>query len=171
MDASIRYTTSNIDEIFHRAKLEGVLAKFGNENVIVNHTVKPTFEMLKTDPQLYEGRVMFATGFVVVRATPYITKYILRPWISCALTLGCMVPTKRAVESKLCLKGHEKPFSCHRFDQSVLSILFHMLYGDNALRHLICWRQCKYYTVCRSCKQIGVLEKRQPSAKRSSYRP
>ena len=165
MDASIRYKTSNIDEIFHHAKLEGVLAAFAGENVIVNHTVKPTFAMLKTDPWLYEGRTMFAADFLVFRATPYITQYVLRPWISCALTLGCMVPTERAKEYRHCFKDNKKPFGCHRFDQSVLSILLHMFYGDNALKHLVCGRPCKYFMACRSCRQIGVLKKRKPYAK------
>ena len=101
--------------------------------------------MLKTDPWSYEGCTMLCACFVVVRATPYISQYILRPWISCALTIGCVVPTGRAEDYKYCLKLPMKPFGCHRFDQSVLSILIHVIYGDNALRHVVCERKCKYF--------------------------
>ena len=158
MDASIRYTTQNIDGIIHRAKLQGVIAKLTLHNTIVNHTLKPTFEMLKTDPWFYKGRTMFCSCFVVLRATPYIVKYILRPWVSCALTFGCMVPTERAIESRHCLKLPAKYFGCHRFDQSVFSILIHKLYGknENALRHGL---KYGYFIVCRSCRLIGVLKK------------
>ena len=89
MDASIRFTNSNIDGIVNKAKIEGVLAR-RRANVLLNHTIRNTFEMIGTNPWLYNGKAMFGAAFVVIPATPYVVQYIMRPWISCALKLGCM---------------------------------------------------------------------------------
>ena len=115
--------------------------------------------MLNTDPWLYDRKAMFGTAFVVIRATPYVVQYVLRPWISCALKLGCMVPTERAEKLRECDLSDAMYFRCHRFEQSTLSILIHMLYGEDEKKHAIADRERDYFVACGRCKGIGEMPK------------
>ena len=134
----------------------GVLAR-RRDNVLLNHTTRNTFEMLGTNPWLYNGKAMFGAAFVVIPATPYVVQYIMQPWIACALKLGCMYPAEKAVELKNCTVFGSMHFGCHRFDQSVLSILIHMVYGEKALKHAVCDKEKHCFVTCRGCKRIGMM--------------
>ena len=113
--------------------------------------------MLGTNPWLYKDKAMFGAGFIVILATPYVVQYIMRPWISCALKLGCMYPAERAKELLGCPKSSQISFVCHRFEQSVLSILIHIVYGEKAPKHAVCDKEADCFVICRGCKKIGMM--------------
>ena len=115
--------------------------------------------MLETNPWLYKDKAMFGAAIIVIPATPYVVHFIMRPWISCALKLGCMVPAERAEELRHCRDFGPIYFRCHRFDQSVLSILIHVVYREEALKHTVCDIERDCFVACRECKTIGVIQR------------
>lgn len=68
-----------------------------------------------------------ATGVILLHSTEFVRKSIMLPWVTCALTFGCMVFR----DSKLLINCGKsfKPFDCHRFEQSVLGIVLTRIFG------------------------------------------
>ena len=156
MDTSIRYTASDFSSIITRAKLEGVLAH-RTSKMLLRDTTNSTFKMLKTNPWLYKDKAVFGGAFIVIQATPYVVQYILRPWISCALKLGCMMPAEESEKFRQCDNSDAMYFRCHRFDQSVLSILIHMVYREEEKEHEAC-DQTICGIKCAQCKGVDIPE-------------
>ena len=135
MDASIRLQSSDLGSMITRARKHGVVAR-RKSTTVLRHTLKFTFDFLSESPCLFRDAQIFESGFVLVRSNGFISEYFLKPWVGCALVRGCMVTVGDVMESRRCPQKPQ-PFSCHRFDQSVLSILIHRLYHRNEHDHAL----------------------------------
>ncbi|KAK3591777.1 hypothetical protein CHS0354_019549 [Potamilus streckersoni] len=94
------------------------------------HVDPDTFKYLGEDPCLFYDKKDAAGGGIIVRRTDFTLETIMRPWVSCALSFGCMV-TSRSKELFDCpaIDGLTPLGSCHRFDQAILGIILYRVYG------------------------------------------
>lgn len=130
MDASIRFLTSNLDPMFAQARKNGlVLGPSGGS--IAMRTHPSTFQYLQELPCTFLKTDEYQANFLLIYGNKFISDHFLRPWVSCALTVGCMAP-EHGHESFIHCGKHGKVYhDCHRFDQSVVGILvYRLFYGD-----------------------------------------
>lgn len=146
MDASIRFLTDDLEATIGQARERGVLFTIGDGPVAMR-THPATFRYLKEEQCEFKSLNETYATFIIIYSTRLVTKYILKPWVSCALVLGCMLPDTRPGNHINC--GHHGwvYHDCHRFDQSVLSILLYRLYTDDFEKHKIQLR----YQICKRC--------------------
>ena len=152
MDSSIRFENSHLDWAFKHAQSLGVSASVGFAP-IASRTQKTTFQFLKESPCLYRETNEFEATFVIVYATDFVMQYFMLPWVSCALTNGCLVP-KVSPEKYLDCYRDEFYFSCHRFDQSVLSILMTRLFHRNHDAHVM---SHTFFKICKGGYDLSFL--------------
>ncbi|KAK3585687.1 hypothetical protein CHS0354_020253 [Potamilus streckersoni] len=134
IDASIRFTTGELDSLFEIAIKDGVKILEG-ESGVGYRTDPTTFKFLREDPCLFADKNETQTGFFLIYRTRFIVETIMRPWVSCALTSGCMY-FPGSQERTHCENQNGLGF-CHRFEQSVLSIILWRLYHANLERVFI----------------------------------
>lgn len=134
LDASVQLTKTNMDSLFLQAKKYGVMM-WHNGFSLPAHTHLDTFNFLEEPPCLYKGLkewhaglILFHTGHEIVK------KYILDPWVKCALIEDCM-KTKHDEMVIIKCPSNNDFHGCHRFDQAVLSILIFRLYHDSFRNH------------------------------------
>lgn len=126
MDASVRFMVKDLDQNFKDAQKLGVQASLGFAPIAARTSGK-TFQFLKEYPCLFRDKNEFEATFIIIYGSDFIMQYFMAPWVSCALTEECMAPEPL----RDCHNQHVY-FDCHRFDQSVLSILLvRLFHGDN----------------------------------------
>ena len=124
-DTSIRFFTSDLDFHVKNVKRVGIHLINGGGKVY-QRTKKITFDKLgEKEPCLF-GYPEIQAGFTLISRNPFTMKYIMKPWVSCALTKDCMVIKGNV----LYCRGKKEYHRCHRFDQSVLSIIILRLFGS-----------------------------------------
>ncbi|KAK3582665.1 hypothetical protein CHS0354_031077 [Potamilus streckersoni] len=131
LDTSIRFIkTSLFQDLMRNVDRYGV-ASFDFNYTIGDHIDPESLEFLGEDPCLFANISEPSGGGVIIRRSNFTLEYIMRPWVSCALSFGCMV-NDRSGKLGGC---PDKPSlgSCHRFDQSVLGIILWRLYGRKEL--------------------------------------
>jgi len=64
------------------------------------------------------------------KVTRYSIENILKPWVGCAPTQGCMLPKDGFAKYRYC-HGKQQYGECHRFDQSTWAIILYRLYGKD----------------------------------------
>lgn len=146
MDASVRFITTDLDSQFERARNLGVMAAVGFAPIAMR-THPKTFHFLGEQPCTYKTTDEFEATFIFVYGNKFVSEFFLKPWVSCALSFGCIVPDYNTKKYFDCDRGKEKVyFDCHRFDQSVLSILLYRLYHESIQHHRM------KHTFFRFCK-------------------
>ncbi|XP_052816750.1 uncharacterized protein LOC128243189 isoform X2 [Mya arenaria] len=146
MDTSVRFTDRDLRPFFENAKRLGVVVT-KNTGPIAMRTHTKTFQFLEENPCTFRDRNEFQGGFVMLYSNPTTVKYFMKPWVSCALTLGCMLPDYHARDYIDCGKHGNVYFDCHRFDQSVLGILLSRTYGLKVDDHGVDTRS--YHSFCK----------------------
>ena len=147
MDSSVRFTTGNLRPLFDKAISSGVVQMFRNKSTIWEFTHQDTFEFLNEPPCLYHYPE-FGGSFVLIYAKDYVLDGIINPWVKCALIEKCMVTTRPRGEILKCTdvkKNATQYHICHRYDQSVISLLMYRLFHDEIDTHLI--GECDYIYV------------------------
>ena len=148
MDTSIRFTTSNLDALFEKGKRMGVLSSPYRPLYLASQTHEDTFTFLQEPPCLYWRGTMFQAGILLFHSEhKLVYDYIIQPWISCALIEECM--KTRHDPTLIPHDCYQVYHSCHRYEQSVLSILIIRLFTDSAKDHEI---ERKYHFVYRPGK-------------------
>ena len=94
--------------------------------MIYYRTDLSTFNFLAEQPCLFGSTETEAT-IIMLHISPFTVRYILKPWVSCALSKGCL--TFDGSLNKLNC-GVNGPHMCHRFDQSALGIILTRLFSD-----------------------------------------
>ena len=153
MDASVHFKKSDLDPLFTQAKKLDVLMWMPGGSLAA-HTHKDTFNFLDEAPCLYRSSEFHAGLILLHGGSDIVKKYIVDPWVKCALIENCM-KTKHN-ETKLLKCPSSSAFhSCHRFDQAVLSILVYRLYHDSYRNHNIA---LSYFRLCwdLSCPKISI---------------
>jgi len=155
MDASVRFMTSDLSSWFDKVKKLGVMASRGYAPVAMR-THPLTFQALGEQQCTFRDNNEFEATFIMVYATKFVSEYFLKPWVSCAVTEGCLVPDRNPAKYINCDGDSRKPvyFDCHRFDQSVLSILLLRLYYEDIESH---WMKHEFYKFCKGADESPFL--------------
>ncbi|KAL3883556.1 hypothetical protein ACJMK2_029809 [Sinanodonta woodiana] len=133
-DASVRFRTGELDSLFQMAMKDGV--KIITGGLGVGYRTDPgTLRFLGEDPCLFADKNEIQATFFLIYRTRFTIETIMRPWVSCALTSGCMY-FPGSQERISCVNQKGLGF-CHRFDQSIMSIILWRLYHADFGRILI----------------------------------
>ncbi|KAL3883569.1 hypothetical protein ACJMK2_029821 [Sinanodonta woodiana] len=134
MDASVRFRMGDLDSLFQMAMKDGV--KIISGGLGVGYRTDPgTLRFLGEDPCLFADKNEIQATFFLIYRTRFTIETIMRPWVSCALTSGCMY-FPGSQERISCVNQNGLGF-CHRFDQSIMSIILWRLYHADFGRILI----------------------------------
>ena len=129
IDASIRFINPNFESFFFNSTDVGIKVLPGRGS-IAHRTQLETFDYLGEDPCLFDVPEL-ETGVVMLIRNKFTLRYIMLPWVSCALTLGCMThPCSTWLHSGACTTKSPACGCCHRFDQSVLGIILTRLFHN-----------------------------------------
>lgn len=135
VDASVKFTMWNISRAIKHTKQNGVLFFVSTDSIanasMTSHTDVRTFKYLNEDICKFRqlGEVWATT---VMFYYNQISRAIVQAWVSCALNRDCIAPP--GTENMLtCHPGVREDGHCHRFDQSVLSILIRRLFHERNL--------------------------------------
>ena len=136
IDTSIRFKTSDLDPLFVKGKRMGVLSVPFKPLFLASQTHEDTFIFLQEPPCLYWTGTMFQAGFMLFYSEhKLVYDYIIQPWVSCALIEECM--KTRHGPNRIPYMCRQIYHSCHRYEQSVLSILMIRLFTESANSHEI----------------------------------
>lgn len=136
MDSSTRFLTSDLDPLFAKARKYGVIM-MPTRGSIAMRTLPSTFRHLEEYPCTFRKTNEFQGGFLLIYDNQFVSDYFLKPLVSCALTLGCMVPEGNHEKYIHCGKYGQVYHDCHRFDQSVIGILTYRLYNGEVESHTV----------------------------------
>lgn len=163
VDSSVEFRGGRkvFDDIFSRAKTVGVqlvsLDNIPKELGPISYMTKAeTFRFLNESLEDFVKFPEVEANRLIFKRTPFIMNAIIRPWVGCALTENCMgdkhtkiviscdrwvgpIPLRFILKSLL---GYD---SCHRFDQSVLSIILTRIFGK--YRHVVHTKYIKEWVV------------------------
>ena len=118
-------------------------------------TSKRSFEALKEQPCTFSDVTTFNAGIIIARRTQFVARYIMRPWVSCAMDEKCIGGDQTA--AKLC-SGANTVGYCHKFDTSILSIILHRLYSTTEARNKIDLSKRLNWVKCYSRKELIVWD-------------
>ena len=140
LDASIRFHHySNLSDLFEQAISRDILFHLPDRKwTIAHNTDVETFAFLYKNPMEYLNKYEVPAGWIFITRTENILTNIMSPWISCALTSGCFATENAKFLKQSCQSTLQLHFSysvkvigmCHRYEQSILSILIHDIYSD-----------------------------------------
>ena len=125
VDSSVRFTTNDLEGPLQYLKQTGSLF-FTYEKIlsVAQHTVITTFNYFKEHPCPYNEYGEIEAGNVAFYDN-HVSRTIIRNWVSCALIKDCLAPIGSQAG---CRRGGMIAGQCHRYDQSVLSIILRRLY-------------------------------------------
>ena len=134
LDASTRFIGQGMPYLMGKTKVDRVVVS-STHQMLTKNTLKDTFDVLKEEPCVFRYAKMFNGYFIGIYAGAYEIQYLLKPFVSCALFPRCMVPSSNVSTYLKC--EQQNYFKCHRFDQSVMSILMYRLYHIHISSHVI----------------------------------
>ena len=130
MDSSIQIQTSDLNYLFRKAKEKGVMAKY-NHFLLASHTIEDTFKFLQETPCVFRDSHEFSTSLVLFHSgNDIIRNYLIKPWVACALIEDCQRTHHDELKLFPC-KSHVHYHACHRYDQSVFSLLLYRIFSKN----------------------------------------
>ena len=127
-DTSVRFLTGDLDDALEYSRQYSILSfTYSAKLAIAYHTSKLTMKYLGEDPCKYRYFGENEAGFLLFHYDE-ISRVLVNTWAACALTKQCMCPFGTE-QMKRC-SNVAKDAVCHRFDQSIFSILFRRLYHE-----------------------------------------
>lgn len=130
VDTAVRFTTDNIDAAIDMAKKNSVLFRVSPEHPevysVAKQTAAETFKFLGEDACKFR-HLGEAWGGIVLVHFDRISKTVINAWAACALNVKCMAPVSL---TQICDPDVIHDSRCHRFDQSVLSVLVRRVYHE-----------------------------------------
>lgn len=142
LDTSIRL--KNMEPYFEKAQRLGFQVLYGDGSIAMR-TQKRLFEHLHEEPCLFNYEET-QTGVVIVSRSCITLKYIMRPWVACALEFGCMDFPNSKNYLQCVYKWNL--FVCHRFEQSTLGIITTRLFNNKRHQFILGY---DFTDVCRGC--------------------
>ena len=137
LDTSVILETADLDPLFIQAKKQGVMSRSGG-HLLVAHTHEDTFRFLQEPPCLYRKFKEFIGRLLILHSdNRLVNDYVIQPWVKCALTEECMKTKQNTGGKLLACRSHTIYHSCHRYDQSILSLLIYRLFSDSYMEHHI----------------------------------
>ena len=132
MDTSVRVTEPKLEPVLRIAESEGIVFSVNSDpkNIlgITKQTDLQTFDYLHEDPCLYRDYSESSATTLIVKSNP-VTYTLVKAWAICALNKDCISPPGTKYK-KVCNLTEQTDGRCHRFDQSVLSILTSRLFHE-----------------------------------------
>jgi hypothetical protein len=144
MDSSIGFKTGNLSVLVKAALKYGVqgiitarrpnitdydiLSTMFTNGSITARTDTRMFDFLGESPCLFRRSNEIGGGFNMWLRTPFTTFHILRPWVSCALSIRCMALPGSNRQCPPAPPGSGEISGCHRYDQSALGIIITRLF-------------------------------------------
>lgn len=132
MDSSIRLTTNDIDSAITYAKQNSMLYTVTTSDRVklslTKQTDKRTFKFLGEDRCKFRpfGETWATT---VMFHYDRLSRAVVQAWATCALNRDCIAPPG-SLEKLACHMEQTFDGRCHRFDQSVLSIITRRLFHE-----------------------------------------
>ncbi|XP_045174762.2 uncharacterized protein LOC123536044 [Mercenaria mercenaria] len=147
MDSAVYIPDGNLQGGIDIAKKEGIAAghrKLANPEInLAYETDSQTFKALGEEACAFKKSFRFNAALIFIKRNAFTYNYIMRPWVSCALTKTCIAADTKFYSN--CASANKYGF-CHRFDQSVLSIILNRLYHLNIdkidLKDRVRWTKC-----------------------------
>lgn len=153
MDSTVFLKTPSFDEGLKVAERENIAISYrvgiDRDVPLSFSTSSMTFQSFGETSCLYKKLSHFSSGFIILRRTKVTVRYIMLPWVTCALSEAC-IGGGRSVKTSCAGANHEG--FCHRFDLSALSIILHRLYNGAAERRMIDLRGKTEWVNCYSRK-------------------
>ncbi|KAH3730690.1 uncharacterized protein LOC127852848 [Dreissena polymorpha] len=134
LDSSVRFTQNNLVELFDDANRLDLICT-GGDGTVAGRTLASTFWYFNIEPCAFRSLPEIQGGFVIFKRTEFIENKIVKPWVACGLTMGCMMPDTTPRKYLSCERNVYVYADCHRFDQSVLAILLYTTYGTRLEQH------------------------------------
>lgn len=133
MDTSVRFLTAAIEPAIRQAVDSGFFFAVSNhptnEISVTQQTDIQTFKFLGEDPCKFRPYSETWATTLMFHYNP-ISNIVVNAWTACALNRNCIAPA--GTERKLvCILSEKYDGRCHRFDQSMISILTRRLYHDH----------------------------------------
>lgn len=132
MDSSVRFTTDDIDSAITYAKQNSMLYTVSTsdrvELSLTKQTDKRTFKFLGEDRCKFRpfGETWATT---VMFHYDRLSRAVVQAWVICALNSNCIAPPG-SLQKIICHMELEFDGRCHRFDQSILSIITRRLFHE-----------------------------------------
>ncbi len=131
MDASVRLVTNQLESVLQRVKyLQGmyILIETGEFEISTFHstyavTAKEMYDFLPTNIEEQKQLKQLGTGAMIIFRTKHLWDNILKWAVLCSLQENCIAP----IMEKHCKLGTDRYNTyaeCHRFDQSLINILY-----------------------------------------------
>ena len=137
LDTSVILETSELDPLFVQAKQQGVMSRC-DHLLLAAHTNEDTFRFLQEPPCLYRKYKEFIGRLLIFHSgNKLVNEYVIQPWVKCALVEECMKTRHRIGGNLLYCQSHNIYHSCHRYDQSILSLLMYRLFPESYMEHHI----------------------------------
>lgn len=138
MDSNVRLLGSSLDKAILSSEIHGIALPYRNgidrAPPLCFLTSKYTFHSFHEQPCTFSDVNAFNAGLVLVKKTTITQRYIMRPWVACALDKDCI--TGGFEIPRLCAGANSIGF-CHKYDTSALSIILHRLFYSEELRDQI----------------------------------
>ena len=137
LDTSVILETADLDPLFIQAKKQGVMSR-SDAHLLAAHTHEDTFRFLQEPPCLYRKFKEFIGRLLIFHSdNELVNDYVIQPWVKCALTEECMKTKHNTRGTLLACRSHKIYHSCHRYDQSILSLLMYRLFSGSYMEHHI----------------------------------
>lgn len=138
MDCTIHLTDNTIEKGVQVARDHGIAIpyKAGIDVTAPLHyvTSQAMFDKFREQPCAFHNVYSFNAGVIIIVKTDFTQRYIMRPWVYCALEEQCISGGYTA--PKLCAGANTIGY-CHKYDTSALSIILHRLYNTEEERSKI----------------------------------
>lgn len=123
-DTSVRYMTSNFDRIIIDNLIRGFSCRELPGHYLSCFTLTGTFSWFNESYNVFDDVYIAEAGFVAVTDN-FLSRLVLKTWVTCALDAGCISPSN----SRAQCSRNGSPSGTHRYDQSamvaVLSFYFY----------------------------------------------
>ncbi|CAG5129940.1 unnamed protein product [Candidula unifasciata] len=133
IDASVRFNSefNKFTELLNRARSRGMQV-FLNKQTIAHATLPSMFHFFGDEACVYVNSSVTVATVLVFHNNLVVRRAIVEPWAACAISRRCMCP--RGVDLfQIRISCHLETGeygTCHRFDQSAISIILAKMYQD-----------------------------------------
>lgn len=117
-DTSVRYLTSDFDRLLIDNELRGFSCRELPSHYLSCYTLTGTFSWFNETPTVYDDVYIAEAGFVAVTDN-FMSRLVMKTWVSCALDPECMSPSN----SRTLCKRMSGMSGTHRFDQSAMVVV------------------------------------------------
>ncbi|CAF1620046.1 unnamed protein product [Rotaria sp. Silwood1] len=114
-DTSVRYLTSNFNRIIIDNLIRGFACRELPGHYLSCYTLSGTFSWFNETSSSFDDIYIAEAGFVAVTDN-FLSRLILKTWVTCALDINCISPGN----SQTKCKHMSQPTGTHRFDQSAM---------------------------------------------------